>query len=29
LACLSSSTGNDDPAAIDELVSLAWKRIRT
>jgi hypothetical protein len=29
LACVSSSTGNDDPAAIDELVSLAWERIRT
>jgi hypothetical protein len=29
LACLSSSTGNDDPTTIDELVSLAWERIRT
>ena len=29
LVCLSSSSGNDDPAAIEELVSLAWERIRT
>jgi hypothetical protein len=29
LARLSSLTGNDDPAAIDEMVSLAWERIRT
>ena len=29
LARLSSLTGNDDPVAIDELVSLAWERIRT
>lgn len=29
LVCLASKSGNDDPAAIDELVSLAWERIRT
>jgi hypothetical protein len=29
LARLSSLTGNDDPAAIDEMVSLGWERIRT
>jgi hypothetical protein len=29
LVCLASRSGNDDPAAIDELVSLAWERIRT
>ena len=26
---LSTVAGNDDPAAIDELISLAWERIRT
>jgi hypothetical protein len=29
LVCLSGTSGNDDPDAIDELVSLAWERIRT
>lgn len=29
LVCLSCSTGNDDPVAMEELVSLAWERIRT
>lgn len=29
LARLSAVAGNDDPAAIDEMISLAWERIRT
>lgn len=29
LVCLSRSSGNDDPGAIEEMVSLAWERIRT
>lgn len=26
---LAATTGNDDPAAADELIALAWERIRT
>jgi hypothetical protein len=29
LVCLAARSGNDDPAALDEMVSLAWERIRT
>jgi hypothetical protein len=29
LVRLATVAGNDDPAAIDEMVSLAWERIRT
>lgn len=29
LVCLARDTGYDDPHALDELVSLAWERIRT
>ncbi len=29
LVHLARTTGNDDPAALDELISLAWERIRT
>lgn len=29
LVCLAARSGNDDPTALDEMVSLAWERIRT
>jgi hypothetical protein len=29
LVCLAARSGNDDPGALDEMVSLAWERIRT
>ncbi len=29
LVCMSSATASDDPAAMEEMVSLAWERIRT
>lgn len=29
LVCLAARSGNDDPAALEEMVSLAWERIRT
>lgn len=29
LVHLARTTGNDDPAAIEELISIAWERIRT
>ena len=29
LVCLAATAGRDDPAAIDEMVSLAWERVRT
>ncbi len=29
LVCLAATVASDDPAAIDEMVSLAWERIRT
>ena len=29
LVTLAASVGGDDPTALDEIVSLAWERIRT
>lgn len=29
IACLAKRIGNDDPDGLDEMVSLAWERIRT
>lgn len=29
IACLAKQIGNDDPDGLDEMISLAWERIRT